>query len=88
MSNKVDIPALKPGDKIFRVERYNHENKVYEYKIIHIEQNRIDGETTNIYYAKCEELVGYATENLLFFEECICKTVFLSEGCAIRAVEK
>ena len=73
------LPLCKLGGYVYRMEKYNGENKVYRYKVTGISYELHGDEASPLYSARCEELEGYATERLMFFESAVGKTVFLAE---------
>ena len=72
------LPDCPLGSTVYRIERYNDENKIYEYTVNRMEQYLSGNEKQVVYSAHCEELEGFATENIMFFESAIGETVWLS----------
>lgn len=77
--SRIIEPLCKLGGYVYRMEKYNGENKIFRYKVIGISYELHGDETSPLYSARCEELEGYATERLMFFESAVGKTVFLAE---------
>ena len=76
--NDFVFQILSLGSKVYRIERYNDENKIYEYTVNRMEQYLSGNEKQVVYSAHCKELEGFATENIMFFESAIGETVWLS----------
>lgn len=85
--NGAVLPLCSLGGNVYRMEKYNGENKIFRYKVTGISYELCGNEVSTLYSARCEELEGYATEHLMFFESAVGKTVFLAEEDVERVRE-
>ena len=88
INNGALLPLCKLGGYVYRMEKYNGENKVFRYKVIGVSYELHGDEASPLYSARCEELEGYATERLMFFESAVGKTVFLAEEDVCKEVDE